>query len=532
MRRQSFRSRPLDIRKAIKVVKSVSGIVFEDENGNKRHVAADSMGTVEKKIITYNIPIPVIKTVPGYESQVKPDFAMSSHYIRHKRATEFEIQRNTLYNLVHEDRVWLKNNPLIGPNGTLARISPSKLEEMLDVFAKENQLRSRSTTKSRAALTQADAEEIMLTRLRLVGPASAKIAAEVRAYWEAKMKKLKKSLLRVYWPQTSESDVNPHHTFRSMEKPNVPNLRPFRRHKGMEAFLFMEALRNDLETTRRLLTHVKKREDLKRRILTHHRELLEQSVFDTATQSIAKAASAAAAAQMSSDAASAATLPAPSAMTIVQPVRQRPIGVDLQSKAPKMPRFRLKFGGKDGTSLSKQAVALSTPLVPSFLCATAFPGSRSMGEQTLPPAIETWPPQVPLVDYGGIVDIVDDEDTSSLTESERQELDSSVHSLAGTERTFVCRGRIGRGGRYIVDRIPCRKKLTGSELADSYGVDKSSLGAKGKSKAARKKAKIPLHLQHQKRKRGRPTYARPPCLIATPKPVHPCPRVVGVSILF
>ena len=673
MRRQSFRARPLDPKKPIKVVKSVSGITFEDENGNKRHVAADSHGTTEKKIITYNIPIPVIKTVPGYEQQVKDDFVLQSAYIRHKRDRESDLQRETLYNLVHEDKEWLRNNPLIGPSGTIARITPEVLEEMLDVFAKENQLRSRSKTNTRATLTQADAEEILLTRLRLVGPASAKVAAEVRSYWESKMRKLKKSLLRMYWPKTSESDNNPHHTFRAMENANVPNLRPFRRHKGMEAFLFMETLRNDLVTTRNLLEKVKQRETIKRRILLHHRELLEQSVYDiTATAEMAKAvkaamakaaaaaagprilagapwsprpssasassmqgahttqapssatvatknasgdgaATAAAATSTSTgtptavlsssnvstsikESSSAETVPngiaasskkpgdssvvsgvntsAPAApfkpptawkptpapiLAIIEPSIQRPLGIELRKPTLKPPRFRLKLsvlkdsgpGGSGGVgdggrspstqgSHGKQAVALATPLVPSFLFDTAFPGSRSAAQHTLPPSISTWPPQIPVVDYGGVVATVDDDDVEALPPGERKRLDASAHPLAGTQRTFVCRGRIGRGGRYVVDRIPCRKKLSGADLADIHGApyapraptrtangpsttnrtSRSISAAAAAATAARNAGAMPRHLQRQRRKRGRPMYARPPFPVTVSKPVR------------
>ncbi len=85
MRRQTFRARPLDLKRPIKVVQSVAGITFEDEDGNnKRHVVIDpTLGatTTEKKIITYNIPIPIIKTVEGYEDQVQPDYVLAPAYV-------------------------------------------------------------------------------------------------------------------------------------------------------------------------------------------------------------------------------------------------------------------------------------------------------------------------------------------------------------------------------------------------------------------------------------------------------------------
>lgn len=554
MRRQSFRTRPLNLNRPVKVVKSVSGITFEDENGNKRHVAADSLrigAVVEKKIITYNIPIPVIKTVSDYEKQIKPDFKLSSAYLRGRKRRESEIQKNTIYNLTHVDREWLNSNALIGPNGTIARVNPKLLERMLDIFAKENQTRSRAAGSraraiTRPSLSPSDAEEIVMTRLQIIGPAACKVAAEVRVYWEMKMRKLKKSLLRTYWPQTSESDPNPHHTFRAMENSSVPTLRPFRRHKGMEAFLFMEALRKDLSTTRQMLGQVKKREEVKRRILQHRNELFEQAMFDcvnhrnippptitligttatnqpnptsetltskndkadesstkktpnTSKSSPKSTQSSALQRAIDQHIAMAARLKKQGKNTILSSsltsgklsdsanLKQRPLNIDLVARKS---HLLLKFGSSmdsiGGFSMIPDkppyAAALSSvsskisraqirePLIPSFLFPTGLDGCHTgTSQHMIHPTITTYPPCLPVVDYGGVLSggkMLEDEDTEYFaTPQEVMQFHKSDHPLARTQRTFMCRKRIGRGGRLLIDRIPCRKILSGVQLA-------------------------------------------------------------------
>ncbi len=63
------------------------------------------------------------------------------------------------------------------------------------------QARSRTRANVKASLSVAEAEDIVVSRLCMIGPAAGRVAAEVRLYWESKMKRLRKSLLRqcVFW---------------------------------------------------------------------------------------------------------------------------------------------------------------------------------------------------------------------------------------------------------------------------------------------------------------------------------------------
>ena len=84
-----------------------------------------------------------------------------------------------------------------------------------------------------------------------------KVISEVYNYWVSKRSKLKKPLLRKYWPVTSANDTNPHLVFRPREKEKY-KLRK-KRTNDMEAYRKMRRLREDFHRLRTLLDMVVRR---------------------------------------------------------------------------------------------------------------------------------------------------------------------------------------------------------------------------------------------------------------------------------
>ena len=104
-------------------------------------------------------------------------------------------------------------------------------------------------------------------------------------YWVQKRSKLKRPLLRRFWPVTSTDDTNPHLVFRPREKEKY-KLRK-KRQNDMDAFRKMKQLRSDFDNLRAVLELVKKREELNRLHVQMQIDLFQQrlhNVIDTTGQ--------------------------------------------------------------------------------------------------------------------------------------------------------------------------------------------------------------------------------------------------------
>lgn len=104
------------------------------------------------------------------------------------------------------------------------------------------------------------------------------VLTDVYNYWVAKRSKLKRPLLRRFWPVTSSDDTNPHLVFRPREKEKY-KLRK-KRQNDMEAFRKMEQLRQDFAHVRLLCELVKQREELNRSLVLLQREWFRQKIYE------------------------------------------------------------------------------------------------------------------------------------------------------------------------------------------------------------------------------------------------------------
>jgi enhancer of polycomb-like protein len=104
------------------------------------------------------------------------------------------------------------------------------------------------------------------------------VISDIYTYWVQKRSKLKRPLLRRFWPGTSSDDTNPHLVFRPREKEKY-KLRK-KRQNDMDAFRKMEQLRQDFEQVRMLCELVKQREELNRSLVLLQREWFRQKIYE------------------------------------------------------------------------------------------------------------------------------------------------------------------------------------------------------------------------------------------------------------
>jgi enhancer of polycomb-like protein len=104
------------------------------------------------------------------------------------------------------------------------------------------------------------------------------ITKDVYSYWIAKRSKLRKPLLRQFWPTTATNDTNPHMVFRPREKERY-KLRK-KRQNDMDTLRKLQLLRNDFDRVRSTLEQVARRETLLRSVVQLRHDWFEQQVYD------------------------------------------------------------------------------------------------------------------------------------------------------------------------------------------------------------------------------------------------------------
>jgi enhancer of polycomb-like protein len=157
----------------------------------------------------------------------------------------------------------------------------SMLEIMLDIMEK--------ATAFEAIITLDQAELLILKKLPQfyhMYPVRAKagivtirhVINDSYQYWISKRSKLKRPLLRRFWPVTSTEDSNPHLVFRPREKEKY-KLRK-KRQNDMDAYRKLQQLKQDFSQIRILLGLIRKREELNRSLVLLHKEWFEQKLYD------------------------------------------------------------------------------------------------------------------------------------------------------------------------------------------------------------------------------------------------------------
>lgn len=268
-----------------------------------------------------------------------PDYKCPTSFVRYTRLSHEEMRESLEYVVDTEDEAWLKSNSRFGgasnavqeeeeevtPAATIPAAEDSKqsgesgedatgstpetseettkpvtkktvstktapktsvltismLEIMLDTMEK--------ATAFDAIITLDQAETLILKKLPQfyhMYPVRAKagvvtirhVINDVYQYWVSKRSKLKRPLLRRFWPVTSTEDSNPHLVFRPREKEKYKLRR--KRQNDMDAYRKLKQLKQDFSQVKTLLQLIKKREELNRSLVLLHKEWFEQKLYD------------------------------------------------------------------------------------------------------------------------------------------------------------------------------------------------------------------------------------------------------------
>ncbi|KAF4140276.1 Enhancer of polycomb-like [Phytophthora infestans] len=435
MRRSSLRPRQIDIHARMRVIREEDDLDADDDGtggASQPHatfqqlvanLAARQKAGSQSKRNKKDIPIPVILPVPSYDISVSADFEVPTSYVRFQSLPRDEDaatsealgpeSQDVEVDLDLEDMRWLRRHPKYGVDGDPRyQLSQERFAQMLDALEKASALLNPNV------MTLAEAEDVFAKRLEMRKTPLNRVTCDVYAYWAAKRQQLRRPLLRRFWPQTPLNDTNPHAVFRPREKERY-KLRKHRKN-DLEGFRKLQQLRVDFERVRRLLDLVRRRERAKRLQLDFLDEIRRQAEHEL-------------------------THRGPNAG-----VRKPVIPVDEErerhkKKKKKKKKHREVENGSvtDGASASGDAKSDAKP---------GKAGAVVEGPQIAPTFME----------YDTSANFVM-EDTTDTDSSPRSGPVYPSYPLSPPRLMaaifqqppkYRCRGRIGRGGRLVMDRIP------------------------------------------------------------------------------
>lgn len=366
-------------------------------------------------------------TVASYDDAVKDDFVIPTSYVRFQTVPQATDDDRVDIDLEFAELKWLKQHPKYGDNGDPRyQISPATFAKMLDVLEKASALINPNV------ITPAEAEEVFARTLEMVKTPLNRVTVDVYNYWVQKRAALKRPLLRKYWPQTPLNDTNPHLVFRPREKERY-KLRKHRKN-DMDGYRKLQQLRADCDRVRQLLDLVKRREKAKRLGIDFLDEIRRQAVHELTSRDVR--------------------------------VPELPVDYDDRSKSRKAKKKKkTKHARRDGDgddssadaaangsrdALDHGAGSVSANGVESSKSAVA--GASSVGGSAPASSVRV----ATFLDRSAGLD--DDDDAHDLKSPyyPSYPLPSShlMASLFAQPPKFRCRGRIGRGGRLVIDRIP------------------------------------------------------------------------------
>jgi enhancer of polycomb-like protein len=276
--------------------------------------------------VKLDIPVPTITNVVNYDRDIPATYQVPRSFVRYQRPRLEDIDATVIYNIDAEDEKWLAENISFGSQENIGKkksenyshVMATLTEESItggetsdeEALVKKPTLSLRTFEHMLDLMEHATALEMIITRvqaerliaakipqlLQIFGPAHTgpshnqeqkrlknsinvkTVITDVYNYWVNKRSKLRKPLLRKYWPVTASNDTNPHMVFRPREKEKY-KLRK-KRQNDPEAFKKMKQLRIDFTKIRALLDLVKKREDLNKVVLDMQCDWFEQRLYE------------------------------------------------------------------------------------------------------------------------------------------------------------------------------------------------------------------------------------------------------------
>ncbi|KAF4319562.1 hypothetical protein BBO99_00004645 [Phytophthora kernoviae] len=443
MRRSSLRPRQIDVHARMRIIRSEEDLDADDDGGGSSQphatfqqlvaaLEARQQPAAQAKRRKKDIPIPVILSVASYDQSVSPDFEVPTSYVRFQTLPRDSENGSELIpesqevevDLDLSDMRWLKRHPKYGQDGDPRyQLSQERFAQMLDALEKASALLNPNV------MTLAEAEDVFAKRLSMQKTPLNRVTCDVYAYWAAKRQALKRPLLRRYWPQTPLNDTNPHAVFRPREKERY-KLRKHRKN-DLEGFHKLQQLRVDFERVRRLMDLVRRRERAKRLQLDFLDEIRRQAEHELTNRG-------------------------PNAV-----IRKPVVPVDEErERHKKKKKKKKKHRDENGNLVAGDGSAFG---------AMGGGDSKADSKSGKAQAAVVEGPQIAptFMEYDTSANFVM-EDASAMTDTDGspRDLTSPVYpsyplstpelmaAIFQQPPKFRCRGRIGRGGRLVMDRIP------------------------------------------------------------------------------
>jgi len=429
-------------------------VLYEDSEGNLQRItdlgsalAAAPQLQARTKL---DIPTPKITTVDTYEHDISADVKIPESYVRYSKIDGEDFAGangsggNDVglvdYNCDLEDEAWLETThgryeqktESSAPTTTVSRplLTLPLFEQMLDLLEK--------STGFKTIIRLNQAEQLFTSKLNVrKSTTTTAIMNDVYNYWVQKRCNLKKPLLRRYWPVTASNDCNPHLVFRPREKEKY-TLRK-KRKNDMDAFKKMQLLKRDFERVRMLLDLVRRREKLLKLSISVREDLFQQLMYDTVDTSGLE--------------------------------RSSRLDLDLLDKRLKIPKLKVfgsdskldssgsgynnskkkkrKREGSHTNLMDASSSAASNLALAGIGGEDASSGGQggSSSEQPVPLFTQSLPSREHFVSsWNNAVPYV-----TNYVDAQKPSSSSSLSSIM----QFRHRGRIGRGGRLCIDRLPC-----------------------------------------------------------------------------
>ncbi|KAL3918674.1 MAG: hypothetical protein SGILL_004125, partial [Bacillariaceae sp.] len=123
----------LNVYKKVAIIRGEKDVVtYEDNEGNVKTVTDLHLAAVESTPMTKpkpkdDIPVPEIRTVETYQTDLPPDYDAPLAYVRHHRPSHQELRDSIEYVIDAEDEAWLHNNSKIG--GSIPKAEDTENEE-------------------------------------------------------------------------------------------------------------------------------------------------------------------------------------------------------------------------------------------------------------------------------------------------------------------------------------------------------------------------------------------------------------------
>ena len=449
--------------------------------------------------------MPEIKYVDAYERDILPDYGCPTSYVRYNRLSHEELRESLEYVIDTEDETWLKNSTKFGAASVVSLddvkyskeqstgidenttgaipsedtssaytkrkaakhllkttlLPLSMLEIMFDILEK--------ATGFEAIITLDQAEYLIVKKLPQfyhMYPVRAKagivtirhVMTDVYYYWVSKRSKLKRPLIRRFWPVTSTDDTNPHLVFRPREKEKY-KLRK-KRQNDMDAYIKLQQLKQDFSQIRLLMGLIQRREELNRSLILLQKEWFDQKLYDAIDTS--------GLCRVSQD------LDCKSLNELLEVEKY----FDINEVKRKKSRGRPSHQQQDGDASSREGSRSTTPVPPSSSSSAValmgfgntntgvtknldrnYPGVASGG----PIGDLGSPKKAPMVIAGQnngepapsfLQPLITRESYATTWEGSVPHVTTIIDGQPMPTYRFRHRPRVGRGGRLCIDRVP------------------------------------------------------------------------------